>query len=58
VSSLRLLFYVTLMLLIGFTFSFPRDVGFVNAVPWIVSFWLLWGLGVSWLRSRGRGHRP
>jgi hypothetical protein len=52
-SSNRLLFYVTLMLLVGFTFSFPRDVGFENAVPWVVSFWLLWGLGVSWVRSRG-----
>ena len=51
-SSIRLLFYVTLLLLVGFTFSFPRDVGFANAVPWVVSFWLLWGLGVYWLRSR------
>jgi len=57
VSSTRLLFYVTLMLLVGFTFSFVRDVGFANAVPWVVSFWLLWGLGVYWLRSRGPERR-
>jgi hypothetical protein len=55
VSSLRLLFYATLMLLVSFTFSFTRDAGFLNAVPWIVAFWLLWGLGVYWVRSRGSG---
>jgi hypothetical protein len=53
VDSLRLLFYVTLMLVVGFTFSFIRDVGFLTAVPWVVSFWLLWGLGVYWVRGRG-----
>ena len=57
-SSPRLLFYVTLMLLVSFTFSFVRDVGFLSAVPWIVSFWLLWGLALYWLRSRGRGPQP
>lgn len=53
-SSFRLLFYVTLMLVVAFTFSFARDIGLVNALPWIVSSWIAWGLGVAWVRSRRR----
>ena len=53
-GSTRLLFYATLMLVVSFTFSFARDVGLVSALPWIIASWLAWGLGVAWVRSRGR----
>jgi hypothetical protein len=51
-TSLRLLFVLTLFLLVGFTVSFGRALGLESA-PWIVSLWLAWGLGVAWVRARG-----
>lgn len=54
-SSPRLLFYATLMLLVSFTFSFARDVGLIVALPWVIASWMAWGLGVAWVRSRGWG---
>ncbi len=53
-DSLRLLFLVTLFLLIGFTVSFGRALGLESA-PWIVSLWVAWALGVGWVRARGWG---
>ena len=54
-SSPRLLFYATLMLVVSFSFSFARDVGLVSALPWVIAAWLARGLGVAWVRSRGGG---
>ena len=51
-SSLRLLFFLTLFLLVGFTVSFGQALG-AASLPWIVSLWLAWGLGVDWVRARG-----
>lgn len=53
-SSLRLLFYTTLMLMVSFTFSFLRDARTVeSALPIIISLWIAWGLGVAWVRAGG-----
>ncbi len=52
-SSARMLFYVTLMLLVSFTFSFAHDLGLIAALPWIVASWMAWGLGIAWVRGRG-----
>jgi hypothetical protein len=57
VSSLRWLFYVTLLLVVGFTFSSTRDFGLLTALPWIVAAWIGWGLGVAWVRARGHRWR-
>ncbi|MCC6178685.1 MAG: hypothetical protein IT305_25545 [Chloroflexi bacterium] len=50
-TSLRLLFLVTLFLLLGFSLNFGRDLG-GDAIPWIASLWLAWLVGVLWVRSR------
>jgi hypothetical protein len=51
-SSLRLLFLLTLFLLVGFTLSFGRALG-VDGAPYIISLWIAWALGVGWVRARG-----
>ncbi len=43
---------VTLFLMVGFSASFVRDLG-MQAVPWIISLWVAWGLGVFWVRAHG-----
>ena len=52
-SPFRWLFYVTLLLVISFTFTFPRDFGLATALPWVVATWISWALGMAWVRSRG-----
>ncbi|MFN8521731.1 MAG: hypothetical protein U0821_01320 [Chloroflexota bacterium] len=52
-SANRLLFYTTLMLMLGFTASFGDLVGRVEAVPAVAGLWIAWGLGVAWIRSKG-----
>jgi hypothetical protein len=54
-SSIRLLFYTTLLLLVGFTFSSLRDFGLDQALPWVVLAWCSWGVGLVWLRGRHGG---
>jgi hypothetical protein len=53
VDSIRLLFGVTLMLLVGFTISFSQMLGLPDALPWIAAAWIAWGTGVVWVRTRG-----
>ncbi len=43
---------MTLFLLLGFTVSFGQALG-TDSLPWIISIWLAWGLGVAWVRARG-----
>ena len=41
------------MLLVGFSFTFVRDsTSLPGALPTIISFWIVWALGVAWVRSR------
>ena len=51
-DSIRLLFAVTLMLLISFTISFPRMLGIPDSLPWIAAAWIAWAAGVAWVRAR------
>jgi hypothetical protein len=52
VDSIRLLFGVTLLLLVGFTISFSQSLGWPNALPWIAAAWIAWAAGVVWVRAR------
>lgn len=53
-DSIRLLFAVTLLLLVGFTISFSQTLGLPDALPWIAAAWIAWVGGVVWARSRSR----
>jgi hypothetical protein len=51
-DSIRLLFFFSLVLLIGFTISFPQALG-MEALPWVAAAWIGWLGGVVWVRGRG-----
>ncbi len=51
-DATRLLFGVTLLLLVGFTISFGQALGIPNALPWLAAAWIAWIAGVAWVRSR------
>jgi len=53
VDSIRLLFLVTFVLLVGFTISFSQTLGLPESLPWIAAAWIAWGAGVLWVRARG-----
>jgi hypothetical protein len=52
-DSIRLLFAVTLMLLVGFTISFSQMLGMPDSLPWIAAAWIAWVAGVAWVRASG-----
>jgi hypothetical protein len=51
-DSIRLLFFFSLVLLIGFTISFSQTLG-IDALPWIAAAWIGWLGGVICVRARG-----
>jgi hypothetical protein len=51
-DSIRLLFFFSLVLLIGFTISFSQTLG-TNGLPWVAAAWIGWLGGVAWVKARG-----
>ena len=50
-DSIRLLFYFSLVLLIGFTISFSQTLG-TDGLPWVAAAWIAFLGGVAWVRMR------